>query len=59
MTHDNGRPREPEPSFGPDEEGETPTAPATGAESHGAWVHIDEARSREEAERRRADREDV
>ena len=44
--------RTPEPSFGADEEGEIPIDPHPDAAPHGAWVGIDEARRREDAERR-------
>lgn len=52
MSEPSDRTREPEPSFGPDEEGEAPVDPVPGLRPRGAWVRTDVARHREEAERR-------
>ena len=35
--------RTPEPSFGPDEEGEVPLTPEEITDDPGAWVHVDES----------------
>ena len=35
--------RKPEPSFGPDEEGELPLSPAGITDDPGAWVHVDDS----------------
>ena len=51
--HGSDDKRIPEPSFGADEEGEVPIDPAPGVSPHGAWIGVDDARRREEAERRR------